>query len=238
MPVRSRDEAGNLAAAFNHMLDAIASRVQALIATKEELRQALASLKRSESEQQRLTQQAQTEHARLQALLSAMELGILLVGSDGRVVYHNPAFRRIWMIDERALIAGEPATAVLSRSTSQLSRPDHFSCHILGAGHPRGLRQLEIPIADGRVVTQINHPVRDAKGQFIGHLWIYEDVTKERQTAAQLAYLAERDLLTGLYNRHHFQLELTHAGRMRTQCKPRRAAVLRLGRIQGHQRQH
>jgi len=217
VPVRSRDEVGNLAAAFNHMLDAIASRVQALIATEEELREALASLRQSESEQQRLTQQAQTEHARLWALLSAMNLGILFVGSDGRVVYHNPAFRRIWMIDERAPITGEPATAVLSRSTSQLSRPDHFSRHVLGVLAAREVSDsLEIPLTDGRFITQLNYPVRDAEGQFIGHLWIYEDITNERQTAAQLAYLAERDSLTGLYNRHRFQQELE---RMLAECE-------------------
>jgi diguanylate cyclase (GGDEF)-like protein len=50
--------------------------------------------------------------------------------------------------------------------------------------------------------------VRDREGRFIGHLWIYEDVTRERQTAEQLVYLAERDALTGLYNRHRFQQEL------------------------------
>jgi diguanylate cyclase (GGDEF)-like protein len=47
---------------------------------------------------------------------------------------------------------------------------------------------------------------RDA--HYIGHLWIFEDVTHERQTAEQLLYLAERDSLTGLYNRHRFEQEL------------------------------
>lgn len=71
-------------------------------------------------------------------------------------------------------------------------------------------------MADGRVVTQLNYPVRDAEGRYIGQLWIYEDVTHERQTAQQLAYLAERDSLTGLYNRHRFQQELA---RMLAECE-------------------
>jgi diguanylate cyclase (GGDEF)-like protein len=54
----------------------------------------------------------------------------------------------------------------------------------------------------------LSYPVRDADGRFIGRLWMYEDVTRERQTAEQLIYLAERDSLTGLYNRHRFQEEL------------------------------
>ena len=43
----------------------------------------------------------------------------------------------------------------------------------------------------------------------MGYLWLFEDVTRERQTANQILYLAERDALTGLYNRHRFQEELT-----------------------------
>jgi diguanylate cyclase (GGDEF)-like protein len=53
--------------------------------------------------------------------------------------------------------------------------------------------------------------VEDLERRPVGHLWLFEDVTRERQTAAQLIYLAERDALTGLYNRHRFNEEL---GRM------------------------
>ncbi len=67
---------------------------------------------------------------------------------------------------------------------------------------------FEIAMSDGRVVTQLSYPVRDAEGRFIGRLWVYEDVTRERQTAEQLIYLAERDALTGLYNRRRFEDEL------------------------------
>ncbi|MEJ2398704.1 MAG: EAL domain-containing protein [Gammaproteobacteria bacterium] len=61
------------------------------------------------------------------------------------------------------------------------------------------------------MVTQLCYPVRDGEGRHLGHLWIYEDVTRERQTAEQLLYLAERDPLTGLYNRRRFEEELARA---------------------------
>jgi len=51
--------------------------------------------------------------------------------------------------------------------------------------------------------------VRDSSEQMVGYLWLFEDVTRERQTANQIMYLAERDALTGLYNRHRFQEELS-----------------------------
>jgi len=67
---------------------------------------------------------------------------------------------------------------------------------------------LEIEMADGRLVMRQGHPVRDVSAELVGYLWIFEDVTRERQTADQILYLAERDPLTGLYNRHRFQDEL------------------------------
>ena len=214
--VRSDDEVGQLARTFNHMTGAIRDRVDALRSTEEELRLALSNLGRSESEQRRFAQEAEQERARLLSLLSAMNLGILFVGTDGRVIYHNPAFTRIWTIKEGASLVGRPVTEVLASTAGTLSRPDHFSRHVLGVLATREVSDsLEIPMADGRVITQLNYPVRDRDGQFAGHLWIYEDVTHERQTAAQLAYLAERDSLTGLYNRHRFQQELA---RMISDC--------------------
>jgi diguanylate cyclase (GGDEF)-like protein len=62
---------------------------------------------------------------------------------------------------------------------------------------------------DGRLITRTGYPVRDGAAQLVGYLWLFEDVTHERQTANQILFLAERDALTGLYNRHRFQEELS-----------------------------
>lgn len=205
------------AAGKNMGLRASVRDITALKASERKLRDAMTELSYSEHEQRRLTERAEQERARLVALLSAMNLGILFVGGDGRVVYHNPAFNRIWMVADRGQLIGMSATDVLASSSSVLSRPDHFSRHMLAVLETREVSDsFEIHMADGRVVTQLNYPVRDKDGKFIGHLWIYEDITNERQTAEQLVYLAERDSLTGLFNRHRFQQEM---GRMVDECE-------------------
>lgn len=183
--------------------------VDAMKSTEASLRQAVASLKLAESMQMHYLEESEQERARLVSLLSAMNLGILFVGTDGRVIYHNPAFNRMWAIDESSPLVGVPVDEVLLKSSSMLARPDHFSKHLLSVLETRETsNSFEIQLADGRVFTELDFPVRDKMGRFIGHLWIYEDVTRERQTAEQLIYLAERDPLTGLYNRHRFQSEL------------------------------
>jgi diguanylate cyclase (GGDEF)-like protein/PAS domain S-box-containing protein len=183
--------------------------VDALKSTEASLRQAVASLKLAESMQLHYLDESEQERARLVSLLSAMNLGILFVGQDGRVIYHNPAFNRMWAIDESNPLVGLPVEDVLLKSSSMLARPDHFSKHLLSVLETREISDsFEIQLADGRVFTELDFPVRDRAARFIGHLWIYEDVTRERQTAEQLIYLAERDPLTGLFNRHRFQTEL------------------------------
>ena len=142
------------------------------------------------------------------ALLGAMNLGILFVNSENQVMYYNPTFLRIWMIPDDIALAGKAAEDVLKYSGNVLARPDHFSKHILSVLETHEVSDsYEITMADARIITQLSYPVRD-EGRFIGRLWIYEDITRERQTAEQLIYLAERDALTGLFNRRRLQDEL------------------------------
>lgn len=194
-----------------------------LKATEANLRQAISELRTAESLQGKYLEETEQERARLVSLLSAMNLGILFVAADGRVIYHNPTFSRMWMIDEGMGLIGLPVNEVLAKSASTLARPDHFSRHLLSVLETHELSDnYEIQMTDGRVITELDYPVRDREGRFIGHLWIYEDVTRERQTAEQLVYLAERDPLTGLNNRHRFQQELARTmqdtDRHRSQC--------------------
>ncbi len=180
-----------------------------LKATEASLLLAIHDLRTAEGLQRKYLEETEQERARLVALLSAMNLGILFVAADGRVIYHNPAFTRIWMIDETEGLIGLTAQEAIGRSASVLARPDHYSRHMMAVLDAHELSErYEIQMTDGRVITEIDYPVRDREGRFIGHLWIYEDITHERQTAEQLVYLAERDALTGLYNRHRFQQEL------------------------------
>lgn len=169
----------------------------------------ISELKLSEDKALEYLAGAETERARLKALLSAMNLGILFVGTDHRVIYHNPAFNQIWLLPEQVDLIGQHADTIFNHSTGELAQPEAYLSYLTEVlSRQSDADSHEIVVRDGRVITQLSYAVRDRDDRFIGHLWIYEDVTSERQTAEQLLYLAERDSLTGLYNRHRFQIEL------------------------------
>lgn len=176
---------------------------------EQRLEATVAELRQAQAVQQEYLTRSRDEHARLAALLAAMDIGILFVSTDDRVVYANPAFTRIWMIEPAARLIGEEPQRLLAASVHLLARPEEQARDILrvpDAGEACGA--LEIQMNDGRVITQQGYPVEDVHGRRVGYLWLFEDVTLERQTAAQLIYLAERDALTGLFNRHRFNEEL------------------------------
>ncbi len=177
--------------------------------TEQRLGATVAELREAQAVQQQYLMRARNEHARLTALLAAMDIGILFVNTDDKVVYANPAFARIWMIAPETRLIDKSPQEVLAASTCALARPNEQARHILRLPEPGEIFGIfEIQMADGRVVTQQGYAVEDVHGRPVGHLWMFDDVTLERQTAAQLIYLAERDALTGLFNRHRFNEEM------------------------------
>lgn len=196
-----REPEGRLRRAIGTVQD-ITERKRSQQALEDLVRQLQTSARR----QAELLTLAQQEQGRMAALLSAMSIGILFEDRHGRVEYINPAFRHMWAIPEDAELVGRPTRDVLEHSTNRFARPDHASKHVLHVLDTHEISErFELTLYDGRILTQISYPVHDAEGRALGRLWIYEDITHERQTAQQLIYLAERDPLTGLYNRHRFQ---------------------------------
>lgn len=172
---------------------------------EEELLKAMEDFRASEKLQREQRSLAEREQSRMRALLSAMNIGILFEDNEHLIEYVNPAFLKMWGIREHVDLVGKPTRAVLEQSVEYATRPPLTSKDIL-ADEPGN--RLELDLSNGRTLTQTSHAVADAEGNSLGRLWIYEDITYQRQAAQQLIYMAERDPLTGLYNRHRFQEQL------------------------------
>lgn len=188
LPVQNGDEVGTLTRAFNSMADAIGSQIGAL---------------------HRSTARLDEEQARLIALLQAMKMGILFADTNNRILYYNPAFQHIWRLPADPPLHGKFPAEALTQSGCALAEPYQLAELMAEPAGPNEDRPAtQIHLADGRLVTRLSHPVHDNANNFIGHLWMFEDVTQEQHTAQQLIYLAERDSLTGLFNRHRLHEEM------------------------------
>lgn len=194
IPVTTGDEIGSLGASFNTMAAALKQRIQAL--------------QQSERQQGRHLRAAQEEQSRLAALLGAMRSGILFVDGQGRVIYANLSFTRLWSLPE--LASGRPLGEVVPLLLRQAEAGDarHLQALLLanGAedGHGRELRTL-----DGRIIAQRMQPVGHGSGAG-GCIWFHDDITLERQTQ-QRAHQALHDPLTQLLNRRGFYEALQSA---------------------------
>lgn len=166
--------------------------------------------------------QAQEERARLVSLLTAMDMGILFVGKEG-VAYYNPTLIRVWGFTQNIHLQGMNTESLLAMVTKQVARPQEYAQHVLQVvATEENSKGYEFTLADGRMLLETTYLARGEDGDVLGRLWVYKDITQERRNAEQLIYLAERDALTGLYNRHRFQQEL---GRMIAEAERRGSAL-------------
>ncbi|HVS27178.1 MAG TPA: EAL domain-containing protein [Burkholderiales bacterium] len=167
-------------------------------------------LEQAQQYQQRYYAQAQEERARFNSLLNAMDLGILFVGNQNSTAYYNPAFLRVWELPADTQLAGTSTDELLATLEKQLARSADYTQHVHEIIQTKeSSHNYELTLVDGRMLLETSYPVPGADGRYMGRLWLFKDVTQERRTADQIIYLAERDALTGLYNRHRFQEELT-----------------------------
>lgn len=200
----SDDELGHLAEAFDAMVEELVQKRAMQFAHAR-------ALQTEVDERRRFMTRLEEERARLLALLGAMKLSVLLVGSNDQVIYCNAAFLAMWEIPEGTTLVGRTTLEGLESAKHLMQDPELVAEQRINsvANRDKPL-QLEIRLRDGRIVTHHSHPVHDAHGHHIGRLWVQEDVTHEREVAAQLVRLAEHDALTDLYNRRRFEDELAN----------------------------
>lgn len=186
--------------------DDISSRKQAEI----KLLDTVVELRREQSLKEYYLKRSEEERFRLAALLDVLQLGILFVGRDRRVVYTNRAFRRVWGFAETDDFDGMRDAVLMERMDGHLIDAGAFRLHVDTVVKSREVtRPFEFALRDGRTLADVSAVVSGPSPiMYLGRVWIFEDVTERNRVAAQLTHLAERDPLTGLYNRRRFHEEL------------------------------
>ncbi|MEO8332407.1 MAG: diguanylate cyclase [Gallionella sp.] len=192
LKIAGGDEIGQLSATFNRMVKT--------------LQQQMISLRISEEMQQRYLTLEREEQARLMALLAVMNVGVLFVSKENKILHVNPTFFRIWQIPPETKLEGRDVADIPGYLAHLLTNEKASAQHLLDLPET-----TDLYLADNRVVIQTCYVVRDVDAQIVGHLWLYEDITHARRTPEQLLHLAEYDALTGVYNRYRFAGEMERA---------------------------
>lgn len=174
------------------------------------LLETVAELRRAQALKDFYLTRSNEERARLEALLHVMEIGVLFMDRDHRVLFCNRPFRRIWGLDEREELTGVREAVLFSRTAGLRNDDRAYRRHVIKVLGETGISApYEVELRDGRVISQVSAPVPGTTpGEFIGRVWIYEDVTERRRVAQHLVRLAERDPLTNLFNRRRFLEDL------------------------------
>lgn len=191
-----------------------AEHIQARKEAENALLETVAALRRAQALREHYLTRSNDERQRLSALLNLIRLGILFIDQDGRVLYHNRAMLEIWGFPRDSQFVGSRDAVLKEQVGRVLADPQAYLEHIERTVRGRRLvgEAHEFRFADGRIVTDLSAVVKGGNDERrIGRLWIYEDVTEARRASTRLLELAERDALTGLFNRRRFHEEL---GRM------------------------
>lgn len=186
------DEIARLAGAFNDMAAALNERITAL--------------RHSEHEKSALLAAARDEQARLTTLLGELDSGILFIDAQGRVLYLNQAFERLWGLAPDTQPRELP---VVAEAVLRQLRPDQQDRVRPMLQPGAALPACELLTADGRIIVQTVQSVQGlgATSGATGSIWLHRDVTEERRTQRR-ADQALRDPLTRLLNRRGLFEEL------------------------------
>lgn len=139
-----------------------------------------------ESVRRQLTQ-ATESNARI---LDRLAAGVAVFGRDGRILFHNSAFRAIWDLSAEWLASSPEESAILDQLRSERKLPeqpnyrDWRSRHLAGYQNPAP-REDVWHLPDGRTLRIVAIPNSDG-----GMSYIYENVTQTITLESRLAALS------------------------------------------------
>lgn len=150
----------------------------------------------------------------LEVTLRSIVDGVATTNHLGQVTYLNPAAEEMtgWPAAEAI---GKPISEVasllhghtrerLSHGLAELARP---------GAQPRAVRDSVLVHRNGvhRSIEDSVAPILGRKGQAVGAVLVFHDVSPAKKLAAEMSYQASHDLLTGLLNRAAFEVRLDTA---------------------------
>lgn len=155
-----------------------------------------------------LERTANKELMSLRAALDQSDVGVVLLDSEMRAQFINRAFRRLWRLPDE-VAERKPAFVGLmyhGRNAKTFMLPANqidFIAEQTALIRAGDERPFDIRLANGEVTRSRCKVLADG-----GRMVTYGNVSDLVRTADEMADLAMKDTLTGIYNRRHFMMDL------------------------------
>ncbi len=117
----------------------------------------------------------------LQAISESAIDAILVVDSDGQILYYNQHFVDLWQMPREA-VDRRRDDAALAAAMEKVADPDAFLSRVQYLyAHPREESHDELSMRDGRTIERYTAAVLDERGEARARVWFFRDVTAEKR---------------------------------------------------------
>lgn len=157
------------------------------------------------TERYRAEEALRAARTRLATIIEQFHGGVLVEDETRHIVLLNQSFLDLFgMPVTPEVLLGQDCTDSATQAAPLFIDPEAFVMRIdeLIACRAPAIGE-ELALVDGRTFERDYLPIL-AGHRFIGHLWLYRDITERKQRELELRRLATTDPLTGLANRRYF----------------------------------
>ncbi len=170
------------------------------------------------TQQINFTKQLSLERKLFETTINSLGDGVISTDEFGNIEIMNPVAQSItgWNIDEAKGMKFEEVFNIIDGKTKKpLPNPVN---RVLETGESFNIGQNAIIIRKDRSLLPIEDsvaPIKDSMGNIIGSVIVFRDYSDKKEQVDKIRYLSYHDQLTGLYNRHFFEEELTRLDSLR-----------------------
>lgn len=140
-----------------------------------------------------------TERKEREALLEAQAEatldGLLVVDENRQVLFYNDRFREIWELSVDQIGPSMTQEQVLLEAVEDLlPDPESFRTEVEYLyAHPHEESRDLVQLTDERWIDRYSAPILDDNGRSFGRLWMFRDVTRQRQMLERLLDVQEEE---------------------------------------------
>ena len=163
------------------------------------------------SDRRQLADDLAGQHELLRVTLQSIGDAVITTDGKGRIVWLNPVAERMtgW---PSAQARGLPLKQVFHIVHAETRQPTENPVEIcLSQSRVVGLATHTVLISrDGEEfgIEDSAAPIRNDKGEVLGVVLVFHDVTEQRRLSSEMSFRATHDALTGLVNRAEFETRL------------------------------